>query len=252
MGERGVSNGATFANPCQSRPRGVEESGCLLSSGSGVRIPPGAPGPDLQGLARDEDHVLPPKNPLISSGAGASSGARVFEFGEAFLVQERVEGCSAQTLRVYEFWVKRFAASTDGVDAEAVARFFANLRARKVSASTVDQAYRTLKTFARWCVAQRAQRDKGEPSRVCHGEGHGRREAPGNAAPKNPSGYGGRNGQRVGAGTGEPLRGPRWSGQCGWIADLLQHGLLCGSYITDRPQRELRELTRYRTALVRE
>ena len=32
-----------------------------------------------------------------------------------------------------------------------------------------------------------------------------------------------------------------------WIADLLQHGLLRGSYIPDRPQRELRELTRYRT-----
>jgi len=37
-----------------------------------------------------------------------------------------------------------------------------------------------------------------------------------------------------------------------WIADLLQHGLLRSSYIPDRPQRELRELTRYRTALVRE
>jgi len=37
-----------------------------------------------------------------------------------------------------------------------------------------------------------------------------------------------------------------------WIADLLQHGLLRGSFIPDRPQRELRELTRYRTSLVRE
>jgi transposase len=37
-----------------------------------------------------------------------------------------------------------------------------------------------------------------------------------------------------------------------WIADLLRHGLLRGSYVPDRPQRELRELTRYRTALVRE
>ncbi len=37
-----------------------------------------------------------------------------------------------------------------------------------------------------------------------------------------------------------------------WIADLLQHGLLRGSFIPPRPQRELRELTRYRTALVRE
>lgn len=37
-----------------------------------------------------------------------------------------------------------------------------------------------------------------------------------------------------------------------WIADLLQHGLLRGSFIPDRPQRELRELVHYRTALVRE
>ncbi len=31
-----------------------------------------------------------------------------------------------------------------------------------------------------------------------------------------------------------------------WIADLLQHGLLRASFIPPRPQRELRELTRYR------
>ncbi len=37
-----------------------------------------------------------------------------------------------------------------------------------------------------------------------------------------------------------------------WIADLLRHGLLRASFIPDRPQRELRELTRYRTSLVRE
>jgi transposase len=37
-----------------------------------------------------------------------------------------------------------------------------------------------------------------------------------------------------------------------WLADLLQHGLLRGSFVPDRAQRELRELTRYRLALVRE
>lgn len=37
-----------------------------------------------------------------------------------------------------------------------------------------------------------------------------------------------------------------------WIADLLQHGLLKGSYIPPAPQRELRELTRYRMSLVQE
>jgi transposase len=39
---------------------------------------------------------------------------------------------------------------------------------------------------------------------------------------------------------------------CEWIADLLRHGLLKPSFVPDRPQRELRELTRYRTSLVRE
>ncbi len=37
-----------------------------------------------------------------------------------------------------------------------------------------------------------------------------------------------------------------------WIAELLRHGLLQPSFIPDRPQRELRELTRSRTTLVRE
>ena len=34
-----------------------------------------------------------------------------------------------------------------------------------------------------------------------------------------------------------------------WIADLLQHGLLRASFVPPRPQRELRELTRYRSSL---
>ncbi len=37
-----------------------------------------------------------------------------------------------------------------------------------------------------------------------------------------------------------------------WIAGLLRHGLLRPSFIPDRAQRELRELTRYRTSLVQE
>lgn len=37
-----------------------------------------------------------------------------------------------------------------------------------------------------------------------------------------------------------------------WICDLLRHGLLRGSFIPDRPQRELRELVRYRKAIIHE
>ena len=44
---------------------------------------------------------------------------------------------------------------------------------------------------------------------------------------------------------------------CEWLAALLRHGrlrhgLLRSSFVPDRPQRELRELTRYRTSLVQE
>jgi transposase len=39
---------------------------------------------------------------------------------------------------------------------------------------------------------------------------------------------------------------------CQWIAQLLQYGLLKGSFIPPRSQRELRDLTRYRTKLVEE
>jgi transposase len=37
-----------------------------------------------------------------------------------------------------------------------------------------------------------------------------------------------------------------------WIAELLQHGLVKGSYIPEVPQRDLRDLMRYRTSLIQE
>ena len=39
---------------------------------------------------------------------------------------------------------------------------------------------------------------------------------------------------------------------CDWIARLLEHGLLKASFVPDRPQRELRDLTRQRTQLLRD
>jgi transposase len=41
-------------------------------------------------------------------------------------------------------------------------------------------------------------------------------------------------------------------GDAEWLADLLRHGLVRGSFVPPKPQRELRDLTRYRTQLVRE
>ena len=37
-----------------------------------------------------------------------------------------------------------------------------------------------------------------------------------------------------------------------WIAQLLQHGLLRASYIPEAPQRDLRDLVRYRTKLIQD
>lgn len=37
-----------------------------------------------------------------------------------------------------------------------------------------------------------------------------------------------------------------------WIAKLLRHGLMRASFVPDRPQRELRELTRYRRTVIEE
>ena len=37
-----------------------------------------------------------------------------------------------------------------------------------------------------------------------------------------------------------------------WIADLLQHGLLRGSFVPPQPTREMRDLTRYRVSLAQE
>ena len=39
---------------------------------------------------------------------------------------------------------------------------------------------------------------------------------------------------------------------CEWIAQLLEHGLLRGSFVPPAPIRELRDLTRYRKALIQE
>ncbi len=58
---------------------------------------------------------------------------------------------------VYRFWLDRLLAQVgedaSALDAAAVTIFFAGLRERGVSNSTVHQAYRSLKTFTRWLQA---------------------------------------------------------------------------------------------------
>ena len=50
----------------------------------------------------------------------------------------------------------------------------------------------------------------------------------------------------------KPLKGKKTDiKDCEWIADFLRHGLIRPSFVPDRQQRELRDLTRYRTSLVK-
>ena len=62
---------------------------------------------------------------------------------EAFLLQKRVSGCTDATIRAYRFWLDRVRVQVgciDGLDSVAMTRFFARLRARSCSPSTIHQA----------------------------------------------------------------------------------------------------------------
>jgi integrase/recombinase XerD len=102
----------------------------------------------------------PPESAQLGSGSPLlSDPPRVAAIADAFLLQKRVGGCSEATLRVYRFWLDRLQAEVADIatlDVVSVTRFFARLRERGVSTSTVHQAYRTLKTFCRWCIATEA------------------------------------------------------------------------------------------------
>lgn len=51
----------------------------------------------------------------------------------------------------------------------------------------------------------------------------------------------------------KPLKGKKTDVKdCEWLADFLRHGLIRASFVPDRAQRELREITRYRATLVKE
>src|SRR5918998_468337 len=53
-------------------------------------------------------------------------------------------------------------------------------------------------------------------------------------------------------GEGAPATVLPLPGDAAWIADLLRHGLLRGSFIPPLPQRDLRDLTRQRTNLIQQ
>ncbi len=69
---------------------------------------------------------------------------------EAFLLTKQVGGCTQRTLDTYRWWLERFAAFTVEPTPLEVRKFFATLQ--HLSPNRQHQAYRTLKTFVRWCV----------------------------------------------------------------------------------------------------
>jgi site-specific recombinase XerD len=70
-----------------------------------------------------------------------------------------VGGCTDATLRVYRWWLHRLLADGPEVTPLTVRGFFVRLQERGLSPSRQHQAYRTLKTFLRWCVETGALAD---------------------------------------------------------------------------------------------
>jgi site-specific recombinase XerD len=71
---------------------------------------------------------------------------------ESFLVSRQVSGCTARTVETYRWWLDRFLAGVSDVTSLAVRGYFVSLQQRGLSPSRQHQAYRSLKTFFRWCV----------------------------------------------------------------------------------------------------
>jgi integrase len=76
---------------------------------------------------------------------------------EAFLLTKQVAGCTLATTSTYRWWLKHFTAAVGDVTPITVRQFFAGLQHR--SASHQHQAFRTLRTFFRWCIETGALAD---------------------------------------------------------------------------------------------
>jgi integrase/recombinase XerC len=63
-----------------------------------------------------------------------------------------VGGCTAKTIQVYDWWLRHLLAEVPEVGPLTVRAFFARLQERGLAPSSQHQAFRTLKTFFRWCV----------------------------------------------------------------------------------------------------
>jgi site-specific recombinase XerD len=69
---------------------------------------------------------------------------------EAFVLTKQIAGCTSATITTYRWWLQRFTAAVGDVTPLSMRHFFVALHHR--SASHQHQAFRTLRTFFRWCV----------------------------------------------------------------------------------------------------
>jgi len=90
-------------------------------------------------------------DPLAESAEKAHAHP-LSEAVEAFLLTKRVAGCTEATLPCYTWWLGRLLADVPILTPLAVRGFFARLQDRRLSPNRQHQAYRTIKTFLRWCL----------------------------------------------------------------------------------------------------
>jgi len=76
---------------------------------------------------------------------------------DAFLLTKQIAGCTSATISTYRWWLQRFTAAVCDATPIAVRQFFAGLQHRSVSHQ--HQAFRTLRTFFRWCTETGALTD---------------------------------------------------------------------------------------------
>jgi len=75
----------------------------------------------------------------------------------AFLLTKQVAGCTSATISTYRWWLQHFTVAVGNVTSITVRQFFAGLQHRSVSHQ--HQAFRTLRTFFRWCIETDALTD---------------------------------------------------------------------------------------------
>ncbi len=76
---------------------------------------------------------------------------------EAFLLTKQLAGCTSATISTYRWWLQHFTAAVPDVTPITVREFFVGLQHRSVSHQ--HQAFRTLRTFFRWCAETSALTD---------------------------------------------------------------------------------------------